>query len=86
MSDQGLSLYQFDTCPFCQRVRMVIDELGIDVEIRDTLVDPRHAKDVREATGRSTVPVLRIEEEGREVRWMPESADIIRYLLERYGG
>jgi hypothetical protein len=30
------------------------------------------------------VPVLRIEEAGGEVRWLPESVDIIAYLQQRF--
>jgi glutathione S-transferase len=37
--------------------------------------------------GRRTVPVLRIRGEGGGAdRWMPESADIVAYLAERFGG
>jgi glutaredoxin 2 len=37
-----------------------------------------------EATGRRTVPVLRIEHDDGRVEWMPESADIVDYLRERF--
>jgi glutaredoxin 2 len=82
---EGLALYQYAGCPFCLRVRMAIDELGVEIELRDTLVDPEHERSLVEATGRRTVPVLRIEEDDGQVRWMPESADIVAYLRERFG-
>ena len=82
---EGLALYQYAGCPFCLRVRMALDELGVEIELRDTLVDPEHERALVEATGRRTVPVLRIEEEDGDVRWMPESADIVAYLRERFG-
>ncbi len=82
---RGLSLYQFDSCPFCARVRNAADSLGIRLELRDTLADPDHARAVVEATGRRTVPVLRIEGDDGAVQWLPESADIVEYLRDRFG-
>lgn len=90
----ALALYKYDACGYCQSVLRAIADLGIEdeVELRDTLVDPAHRKALVAATGRATVPVLRIEEprdEGDEgepaVRWLPESRDIIAYLYERFG-
>ena len=82
---QGLSLYQYDSCPYCARVRSVLDRLGLEIELRDVLMEPEHSRDLIEATGRRTVPVLRIETAEGEVSWMPESAEIIRYVQERFG-
>ena len=81
---EGLALYQYESCPFCMRVRMVLDQLGIEVETRDTLHDADRADELISATGRRTVPVLRIEEAGGSVRWLSESARIISYLGERF--
>lgn len=79
-----LALYHFGSCPFCRTVRTAIDELGIDVELRDILADPAHRDDLIEARGRATVPVLRISSPDGKERWMPESRDIVRYLQETY--
>ncbi len=65
-------------------MKSAIEATNAPVEVRDTLVDPRWRKELVAATGRATVPVLRIEEEG-EVRWLPESDDIVAYLYERFG-
>lgn len=81
----GLALYQYMGCGYCAQVISVMKRLGVEVELRDTLEDPRFAQEVLEATGRSTVPVLRIDSDDGETRWMPESQDIIRYLVERFG-
>ena len=81
---EGLALYQFDSCPFCMRVRMTMRSLGIDFEMRDTRHNGDYAEEVAAATGRATVPVLRIQE-GDAVRWLPESADIVAYLRQRFG-
>ncbi len=80
-----LVLYHFESCPFCARVRAAIDRLDLNVELRDVRVEPRHWDDLVAARGRGTVPVLKIESADGAERWMPESADIIRYLDKAYG-
>lgn len=80
-----LALYYMPTCPFCQRVMKVIARLGLDVEMRNVIEDPDRRDELIEARGRATVPVLWIQSPEGEVRWMPESLDIIRYLEQTYG-
>ena len=84
-STDTLALYYMEGCPFCNRVRSAIQKLGIDVELRDVIGDQQHREDLVAVRGRATVPVLRITSSDGEERWMPESADIIRYLDEHYG-
>lgn len=81
----GLSLYHFESCPYCARVRRALRDLDLEleVELKDIHRDPAAHADLVAAMGRQTVPVLRIED--GDV-WMPESADIIRFLYERFGG
>ena len=81
----ALSLYGYPQCSYCQRVLLAIDALGLEIELRDTLLDPDHQQELVAALGRGTVPVLRIEGEAGEVKWMPESAQIVRYLADRFG-
>lgn len=75
-----LSLYYYDTCGYCRRVLRVIDELGLDVELRHIYHDAEHREALVEARGRTTVPVLRIQEPDGGDHWLPESRDIIDYL------
>ncbi len=87
-SEDKLALYHSLSCPFCVRVRSAIDRLGLDVELREVFDEPRYRKQLVEARGRATVPVLRITSPDGEERWMPESRDIVRYLegvAERMG-
>ena len=75
-----LSLYEYPSCPFCSLVLRAIDDLGVDVELRDVMADAGFRRELVEATGRSTVPCLRIESDTGEVEWMHESRDIVAYL------
>ncbi len=80
-----LALYHFESCPFCSRVRGIIGRLGIDIELRDILLDESYRDELIAKRGRATVPVLRITSPDGSERWMPESADVIAYLEEPYG-
>ncbi len=72
-------LYQYASCPFCQRVRQFLQREGIAVEMRDTLLDGEARRELIEGGGRGTVPCLRIERD-QQVRWLYESTDIMGYL------
>ena len=82
---EGLSLYGYPGCPFCRRVFDAVDSLGLEIPLRDTQQDADHHRDLIEAMGRATVPVLQIKGEAGDVKWLPESADIVRYLNDRFG-
>ncbi len=81
-----LTLYKYDTCFYCRRVFATLDELGLDVAMRDIRRDPGALAELMAARGRRTVPVLKIERDDGSVQWLPESRDIIRYLRTEYGG
>ena len=83
---EGLSLYGYPGCPYCRRVFDAAASLGLEIPLRDTQQDPDHRRELIEALGRATVPVLLIEGEAGDQKWLPESADIVRYLTERFGG
>ena len=65
---------------FCSRVINVIKGLNIDIDGKNIWQDRDALQELELATGRATVPVLRIETADGEVMWMPESNDIVRYL------
>jgi glutaredoxin len=80
-----LSLYQTSFCPYCERVRSVMRRIGLDLEIRDINASSAMRMELIEATGRQTVPCLRIDRDDGSSEWMHESADIIEYLEEHFG-
>jgi glutathione S-transferase len=84
--EEELALYYTPICGYCLRVLRVIERLGLEVELRNTIQDPKHWDALFAARGRATVPVLWIHRPGEEPRWMPESADIIDYLERHYAG
>lgn len=80
-----LSLYHFPTCPYCLRVRRMIKKLKLDIELRDINRLPEYRTELITHGGYSMVPCLRVEDHEGNVRWMHESSDINRYLIERFG-
>lgn len=84
MKLSDLSLYKFDGCPYCQRVRQAMLRLGLEIELRDIHAEPRYRQELALATGRGTVPCLRIDEGGGKLRWLHESLDIIAFLERQF--
>ena len=84
--NHALTLYVRNHCWFCGRVLRAVDRLGLDVEVRNIWQSGTAAQELLQATGRQTVPVLRIRGDGGESRWLPESGEIIRYLETAAGG
>ncbi len=72
-----IKLYQYEMCPFCEKVRRKMDEMGIEYEKIE--VNPASKPKEVTSTG-GTVPV--IDDNGMV---MNESSDIIEYLDEKYG-
>jgi glutathione S-transferase len=77
--DQILELYQFESCPYCSKVRKKLTELGVDVKLRQ--VDKNDRSRVEEVSGQTNVPVL---VDPNTDTTMPESDDIVDYLEEHY--
>ena len=80
----GLTLYYFPACPYCVMVLRVIDDMGLDIELRNIFADRRWRLELIEGGGRSTVPCLRIEHEDAGLEWLYESYDIIDYLRDHF--
>lgn len=81
---EGLALYYIPSCPFCAQVIDVVEDLGLEITLRDIWRDEQARCDLLDARSRATVPVLRCTA-GEVDRWMPESSDIIAFLRRRYG-
>lgn len=80
----NLSLYQFEACPFCVKVRRALRRNGLNIELRDARKVELHRDELLQGGGKVKVPCLRIDEGEGEVRWMYESSDIINYLEKTY--
>jgi glutathione S-transferase len=74
------ALYYYDQCPFCQMVLREMRKTDVQVELMNTLTNPKNRQDLIQGGGKATVPCLRIKDERGNVQWMYESGDIAQYL------
>ncbi len=75
-----ITLYQFEECPYCARVRNYMDEKGIEYEkvnVSYDREDPQR-KELLEKSGVGTVPVIKDGE-----KYVGDSGEIIAYLEEK---
>lgn len=76
-----IELYQFESCPYCRRVREKLDELEMDYISRN--LHPGSAKwtAFKKLNPKGQVPFIVDEEKGVA---MDESQEIIKYLEKNY--
>ncbi len=72
-----LELFKRDSCPYCVKVQMFIEELGVEDQIEqlDISKDPAARKRLIEVGGKQQVPCLFID--GKPLY---ESSDIINWI------
>ena len=81
---EKLALYQFETCPFCVRVRRAMARQSLNIELRDARNDMAIKQELVTQGGRHKVPCLRIESPDSDDQWLYESNDIIAYLKANF--
>jgi glutaredoxin len=73
------SLYQFNSCPFCIKVRRVMRKLNLPIKLKNANTDENLKSELFAKGGSSKVPCLKIGD-----RWMYQSKDIISYLEDKF--
>jgi len=79
-----MSMYQFETCPFCVKVRRELKRHALHIELRDAKNDAELKAELVREGGRHKVPCLRIEKADDSVEWLYESNDIVAYLKNQF--
>jgi glutaredoxin len=82
---QNLALYQFNTCPFCIKVRQEMHRLSLPIEKRDAQHNAANREELLQNSGATKVPCLKITEANGQTRWLQDSNAIVAYLRERFG-
>lgn len=81
---QNLALYQYQTCPFCIKVRQEICRLSLTIR----RVDAQHEGSDRQALlqggGQTKVPCLKITDGSGNSQWLYDSEKIVAYLRGRF--
>jgi len=76
-----LTLYYKPSCPFCQRVLQMAENLHVEFDLRDVSDNETALSELLEKGGKQMVPFL-VDTE-KDVS-MYESSDIIDYIREHY--
>jgi glutathione S-transferase len=78
-----VTLYEFESCPFCRKVREALTVLDLDADIRPCPKGGRRFRPELVARGgKAQFPYLADPNTGKE---MYESDDIVKYLFAEYG-
>lgn len=82
-AEPAITLYRLQACPYCERVVRKLNEY--DLAYASRFVEPMHSDRnvVARATNKRTVPAIVDEETGVT---MSESANVVEYLENTYGG
>jgi glutaredoxin len=81
---KSLVLYQFQTCPFCIKVRQEICRLSLNIERVDAQKEGQHRDDLVRGAGKAKVPCLKITDPAGNSQWLTDSGKIIAYLQGRF--
>jgi glutaredoxin len=76
----GMSLYQFNACPFCVKVRRHLRKHSLNIELRDAKNDMEIKNELVREGGKHKVPCLRIEIDAQNVKWLYSSEEICTFL------
>ena len=75
-----LTLYHFQDCPYCARVRDFLAQNGIDVPMKDTHENPAYRAELIQIGGKPQVPCLVMDGKA-----LYESLDIMEWFKKNKG-
>ena len=78
-----LTIYQFEACPFCVKVRRFIRKNNLKINLKDAKNKTFKSELVNEG-GKHKVPCLKIEKLHYETEWLYESTEIIKFLKKEF--
>ena len=81
---QSLALYQYQTCPFCIKVRQEISRLSLDIKRIDAQHEGADRQALLKGGGQTKVPCLKITDKAGKTQWLYDSEKIIAYLRGRF--
>jgi len=76
----NMVMYEFRACPFCVRVRRFMKKNNISIETKDARKNKEYASELINGGGKLQVPCLLIQKDNKNVEWLYESKDIIKFL------
>ena len=77
---KGLTIYQFEACPFCVKVRRYIRKNNLKINFKDAKNNKKFKFELVNGGGKHKVPCLKIEKINSQTQWLYESTEIISFL------
>jgi len=79
----SLTLYTLNSCPYSAKVTRHLNQLNVNVTVKNLKRCHIYQKELLAGGGRAQVPCLRIES-SQGCKWMYESDDILQYLDKKF--
>ena len=81
---KGLTIYQFEACPFCVKVRRYIRKNSLKINLKDAKNNKTFKAELVNEGGKHKVPCLKIERLNSKTKWLYESTEIIKFLKKEF--
>jgi len=81
---KNLSIYQFEACPFCVKVRRFIRKNSLKINLKDAKNNKIFKSELVNEGGKHKVPCLKIEKINAKTEWLYESTEIIKFLEKEF--
>ena len=79
-----LTIYQFEACPFCVKVRRFIRRNSLKINLKDAKNNKNFKFELVNEGGKHKVPCLKIEKINSQTEWLYESTEIIKFLNSEF--
>ena len=81
---KNLTIYQFEACPFCVKVRRFIRKNSLKINLKDAKNNKTFKSELVNEGGKHKVPCLKIEKINSKTIWLYESTEIIKFLKKEF--
>ena len=81
---KNLTIYQFEACPFCVKVRRFIRKNSLNINLKDAKNNKTFKSELVNEGGKHKVPCLKIEKINSKTIWLYESTEIIKFLKKEF--
>ena len=81
---KNLTIYQFEACPFCVKVRRFIRKNSLRINLKDAKNNKIFKSELVNEGGKHKVPCLKIEKINAKTEWLYESSEIIKFLEKEF--
>jgi len=78
------TIYQFEACPFCVKVRRFIMKNSLKINLKDAKNNKTFKSELVNEGGKHKVPCLKIAKINSETIWLYESTEIIKFLKKEF--